>query len=49
MTTSELVLAVLIVLQSGAWIVVDFRRFCRDFDRWADRPIAPANNFEDLS
>lgn len=37
MTTTELVLATLLVVQSVSWISIDLRRFCRDFDRWADR------------
>lgn len=37
MSTAELVLAVLLILQSVAWVSVDFGRYCRDFDRWADR------------
>ena len=49
MTTTELILASLIVIQSGTWIAIDFRRFCKNFDNWADRPAAPANNFEDFS
>ncbi|BDQ21105.1 hypothetical protein RQN9TF_17975 [Rhodococcus qingshengii] len=37
MTITELVLASLLVVQSAAWVATDFRRFCRDSDRWADR------------
>lgn len=49
MTITEGLLAALLVGQSAAWFAIDFRRFCRNFDHWADRPAVLANNFEDFS
>jgi|GEM_PF-7103751 len=37
MTLIELILASLLITQSVAWISVDYRRFSKNFDRWADR------------
>ncbi|MET8314834.1 hypothetical protein ABZU78_12005 [Rhodococcus erythropolis] len=49
MTITEGLLTALLVGQSAAWIAIDFRRFCKNFDHWADRSAAPAHNFEDFS
>lgn len=48
MTITEGLLAALLVGQSAAWIAIDFRRFCKNFVHWADRPTPPANTFEDF-
>lgn len=37
MTITECILSTLLIMQSALWISVDFRRFCRKFDEWADR------------